>query len=487
MKLNIKGILRAAGIFAVAAALSSGANAYRYEDAHLANPKIGKSGDALTASWSLDASAFRLSKGQTVKVIPLLKSDSGNDSVLLTPMTVAGKNAWYHLLRDNNFTPPPFTERAGRKGASIFVDEHIPWQDWMKHSTLSLRMEGECCGAPAYTIEEMPVAEIDMRAPEIEVPAFMTATFEETPKIRSLAGRAFVNFPVNRTEITPAYMSNPTELRKILNSIDSVRLNPDFTVRGIWLTGYASPEGPYLNNVRLAKGRTEALKEYVRGQYTFPESAFHTNSIAEDWEGLREAVKVSLLPDRREIIDFIDDASIPIEVKNDRLRAQFPKTYTSLLKEIYPSLRHTDYVIEYEIKEYTDIEEIKRIAKTSPSQLSLSELLRAADSYGYGTAEAEEVMETAARLYPDDENANLSVASTALREGALDRAESFLAKAGNSAEAIWARAVLAAKRKDYAAAETLLREARTKGLDLQEQIDAIRIARSGSSGIRFLE
>ena len=49
--------------------------------------------------------------------------------------------------------------------------------------------------------------------------------------------------PVNRTEIYPGYMNNTVELKKITNSVDSVRDNPDATIQGITLTGYASPEG----------------------------------------------------------------------------------------------------------------------------------------------------------------------------------------------------------------------------------------------------
>ena len=72
---------------------------------------------------------------------------------------------------------------------------------------------------------------------------------------------------MNRTEIHPDYRRNPEELKKILSTIDAVKNDADSKIISISIKGYASPEGSYSNNIRLAKGRTETLKEYVRKQY----------------------------------------------------------------------------------------------------------------------------------------------------------------------------------------------------------------------------
>ena len=94
-----------------------------------------------------------------------------------------------------------------------------------------------------------------------------------------------MDFVVNRTEIRPDYRGNRKEIAKIIESIDKVKNDPDATITRITIKGYASPEGSYANNVRLAMGRTAALKEYVRKHYNFDQEIMMTDYEPEDWAG----------------------------------------------------------------------------------------------------------------------------------------------------------------------------------------------------------
>ena len=58
-------------------------------------------------------------------------------------------------------------------------------------------------------------------------------------------------------------------MAKIRQTIDVVRNDADTRITALSIKGYASPEGSYSNNVRLAKGRTETLKNYVQSLYAF--------------------------------------------------------------------------------------------------------------------------------------------------------------------------------------------------------------------------
>ena len=61
----------------------------------------------------------------------------------------------------------------------------------------------------------------------------------EARKSRQIEGTAFIDFPVNRTEINPTYRRNEVELAKIRATIDSVRYDNDITINQVWLKGYA--------------------------------------------------------------------------------------------------------------------------------------------------------------------------------------------------------------------------------------------------------
>ncbi len=289
-------------------------------------------------------------------------------------------------------------------------------------------------------------------------------------KERQLSGRAFIDFPVNKIEIYPDYRSNPRELSVIRATIDSVRLDPDVSVRSMTFKGYASPEGPYNNNVRLAKGRTESLKNYVQSLYHFDPAVIHTSYEPEDWEGLRRFMETSGMENREAILAVIDSDLAP-DAKDQKLRRDFPVQYDFLLKEVYPGLRHTDYTIGYTIRSYNDPAEILHLVYTRPQNLSLNEFFVAAQSVEQGSDAYNYIFETAARMYPTDEVANLNAANAAMQQGALETAASYLANAGEGADAIYARGVLAGLRGDYDEALDYLQQAAR--LKVAPAVDAI--------------
>ena len=280
-----------------------------------------------------------------------------------------------------------------------------------------------------------------------------------TVKTRELAGRAFIDFPVNMTNLYPNYRNNPVELAKIIATIDSVRSDKDVTVKRITIKGWASPESPWENNTRLAKGRTATLKQYVMNLYNFPDDFIETDYYPEDWFGLRDFVESSNLPHRAEILALIDDDSIEPDPKEDKLKKTYPDEYKFLLTTVYPGLRHSDYKIEYTIRQFVDVAEIAEVMRTAPHKLSLNEIYLLAGSLTPGSPEYNEVYETAAKMFPTDETANLNAANVAMQRADFDSAAQYLGKAGDSPKAVYARGVLASKRGDHEQALKYFRQA----------------------------
>ena len=158
------------------------------------------------------------------------------------------------------------------------------------------------------------------------------------------------------------------------------------------------------------------------------------------------------------------------------LKSTYPDEYKFLVENCYPALRHSDYKIAYEIRQYDDIEEIKRIFADSPQKLSLNEFYRLAQIYEPGSDELNDVFETAVRMYPNDEVANLNAAISEMQHNDMTRAQRHLDKAGHSPEAIYARGLLAAHLKQYDKALELLRQAQELGIaEAQNAIEQINL------------
>lgn len=471
-------LLAASSIFSYEAAAQSNSTY------HLSSMNAERKAEMLNISVTVNPKDYHLKLNQRLELTPILRSKTSPDSVVFTPITVAGRNSYYTIQRESYI--PDYLLRSG-KGDLFYYKDATEWEDWMEYSELELVDETTgCCGAPTSPIKKIPVLTIDFRRRRFTPQFRYNVPAVSDTKDRRIEGKAYINFPVNRTEIYPDYMVNPVELRKILATVDSVRLNPDATVKGITLEGFASPEGPYSNNVRLAKGRTEAVKEYVRKQYTFPASVFHTNSVPEDWVGLRDSVAASVLSDRLEILDFIDNGNVPIEKRNDELRKRFPASYAFLLKNIYPSLRHTNYAIDYEIRVFTDVEEIKRVMKERPENLSLSEFFLAANSYPAGSKEYDEVFRLASIYIPDNDIANLNAANSAMNEGDYERARMLLRRVKSSPDVVYTQAVLEALEGNYEAAKSGFEAARDAGIaEAVEALKQLEILTNSVGGITF--
>ena len=90
-----------------------------------------------------------------------------------------------------------------------------------------------------------------------------------------------------------------------------------------------------------------------------------------------------------------------------------------------------------------------------------------------GSDEYNRVLQTAVNVYPDDPVANLNLANVAIRQKDLLKAETLLSKAGDSAEALQTRAVLAILQEKYDEANRLLDQAAQKGLDVTKNREAI--------------
>lgn len=424
----------------------------------------------------VDAQGLKLKSNREVTLTPMLVSDNAADTVRLKSFTIAGRNRYYHGIR--NTPPSPIFLRAGEIDKTINYRDDTPWRDWMSTARLVIdTREGGCCNVTEAE-GAIPVAQLDFE-PKTFAPEYLYISPKaEAVKTRALKASAYIDFPVNKTVIYPDYRRNPAELAKIRATIDSVRSDKDITITSLHIKGYASPEGAYAANARLAEGRTEALRRYVQQLYSFPAGLITTSFEPEDWEGLRSRIAADTTLDHRdELLAIIDDPAYRDnpDGRDWKLRSTYPATGKMLLAEVYPALRHSDYAIDYTIRSYTSPEEIIEVMRTTPQKLSLQELYVAALSQEPGSDLYNEAFEIAVRMYPDDPTANLNAACSAMQRNDLRNAARYLDKAGDTPESRYARAIFTALSGDRQAAATMLKEgdATPQATDAARQLDTL--------------
>ncbi len=422
--------------------------------------KIERNGAYLVVDMNMDLTSLNVDGNRAVLLTPRLVN--GSDSVELPSIGIYGRRRYYYYVRNGESMLTGESEksyRAKEKPDSIPYNNIFAYKDWMDGAQLALhRMDYGCCNALVDQYYGLLGKYTDNFFPEL--------VYMKPPRViktDSLVGSAFIDFPVDKVIIYPEYRNNVVELAKIQATIDSVHSDKDIKIDSVWLKGFASPESPYSHNTELAIGRTEALKKYIQQLYNFSPSIIKTAYVPENWQGLREYVVKSNISNREEILAIIDSNLEP-DPREWRLKTKYPKEYRFLLQNCYPALRKTDYRIKYTIRQYNDIEEIKRIYKTNPRKLSIEELYNLSLEYEPGSDEFTEIFETAAHIYPNDTIANLNAANAAMRRGDNVKAAQYLKKAGISPRAVYARAALAIRTKEYDKARELLKEAQRLGV-----------------------
>lgn len=285
--------------------------------------------------------------GNNEKLLITPRLVNSEDSVQLPSLDLYGKNPYYYYIRSGNDKDNPNsaywhadennTYRLRGKDCpdAIRYVATVPHKPWMDHASLKLciRHTGLCDGVMAETVSTVYSAQ----------PTFV----DNRPRQECEKGIAHIDFIVNSTELREDYHNNAGELDRINQTIEDIINDPSARILDISLKGYSSPEGPYDNNARLARGRTESLRRYMTGQLRLPDYIIQTGYEPEDWEGLRRYVDGSTLPHRQEILAIIASKEDP-DVKLAHIREWFPDEYKEIAENALPYLRHTDYEITYE-------------------------------------------------------------------------------------------------------------------------------------------
>lgn len=426
------------------------------------NFNMNRNGKYLTVTMDIDLSELDVNSNRAVLLTPRLVN--ATDSIDLPSIGIYGHRRYYYYIRNGISTISGDTEKsfkASDKPELLGYDNHIPYEKWMDGATLKFhRSDWGCCQEILAEYEGLLGRHREAFFPEL----VFVQPKAEVMKSRSLSGSAYIDFPVDRTEIYPDYRRNTVELGKIQATIDSVRNDKDITITSVWLKGFASPESPYKHNTDLAIGRTAALKKHIGQLYHFADSIIRTDYEPEDWAGLRRYVERSNIDHRTEILAMIDSDMEP-DAKEAKIKRTYPQEYRFMLQNFYPALRHTDYRIDYTIRTFSEADEIRRIMEERPQKLSLNEFYLVAGKYEPGTDEFTDVFETAVRMFPNDEVANLNAANAAIRRDDFATARRYLAKAGDTAEAVYARGALAVREDDYETARRYLSKAKEMGLE----------------------
>lgn len=452
---------------------------------------LEQKGDSLYISIDFDIKGVNVDSRRSISLIPVLVGPDierrlpevmvkGRANYLTSKREIALMSKSERRSYDQN---QPYAIVKGYKSdgqKQITYRKSILFESWMKDARLDIQEDLCGCGNPPRSLAVSQLVNCvqleQIIEPYIIVPSLSyVQPVTEATKIREMVGEAFLDFVVSKTDIRPDYMNNPRELKKITDMMEVVKNDPAVTVRGISVEGYASPEGTLKFNQYLSEGRANALVDYLLPRFEYPKSLYKVEFGGENWQGLREKVAQSDLPYKTKVIDIIDNvpAEINYETQTSRKKTLMQLDrgipYLQMVKDIFPSLRKAICRIDYEVKGF-EVAEAREVFKTRPQNLSMNEMYMVANTYETGSPEFVDVFETAVRMFPGDETANLNAATAALSRKDIVSAERYLIKVKHTpVEYYNTMGVLLLLKQNYIGAQEYLEKAAGKGLESAKQ------------------
>lgn len=480
MKRNIQFIVLVLAALCLNTEDAFAQNRYYSGDIGIEPVRLEQSGDFLYIDMNFILKDVKVRTAHGVDFIPQLVAPANTYN--LPKVSVKGKDEYLAYERrlslmsakeKRKHVAPYLVKKSNKRTNDTIRYRYVlPYESWMADAKLNVQRDECGCGESTLMSVQPVIDQVTLErilSPYIVNPHFAYVEPKvEVVKSREIQAECFLDFEVNKINIRPEYMNNPRELAKIRVMIDDLKLDPSIKVNRLDIIGYASPEGTLATNKRLSEGRAMALRDYLASRYDFPRNQYHIIFGGENWDGLVDALETLDMDYKNEMLDIIQD--IPIEkgreTKLMQLRGGVPYRY--LLKNVFPSLRVAICKVNYDIKNF-NVDEAKEVIKRRPQNLSLNEMFLVANTYPKGSQEFIDVFETAVRMYPDSEIANMNAATAALSRNDLISAERYLKKM--ESQEYWpeynnAMGILTLLKGDYELAEEYLNKARELGLDV---------------------
>ena len=292
-----------------------------------------------------------------------------------------------------------------------------------KELKLYLRCDAKC-GKKVYEIPDVLIADgINTTATLAHTEEQAVPTPSKYQTVVEELTEADINFIVAQANLRESELS-AADMKALNEAIKAANKDNSRQISQVEISGYASPEGGYELNDRLANSREANTEKYIRGKVNGNQTRYISSTTAEDWNGFRAELENSDIQDKDLVIRVLEMYSDP-EEREQQIR-NLAQVYSDLAKDILPKLRRSRIVVTTAVTGKSD-EQLLQEAKENPESLSVEELLYAA-SVAPTKEEQIALYKKTAELH-NDYRAYNNLGMIAYEQNKLDEAEKYFAKA----------------------------------------------------------
>lgn len=337
-----------------------------YKTSHLS---VVKADNEIHVSFRLKTNKKATKRNDILTLIPTLRDSIHREE--LSPVYVSGrkgdiiryrkeksrdshKNIWSFKTKNNN-------------EIQYFVI--IPYASWMEKATLSMDILYETCCKTIVYPPEILLDQLQIQnnfRPWFSIASIEQAFLHTGSELCKWEFEVYpqINFEQGKWNIDPAYMNNMISLDDINDALHEIIANKNNHISCIEIIGLSSPEGNTLFNSELGEKRAIALKDYLRNE--FPElsnKSFLLLNGHENWNGLRELVSESEMPQKQDILYMLNSISPDNGLKEKLKSYQDGYAYMYMVHNYFPRLRNacslSVFYLTENLSERADFEKVK--------------------------------------------------------------------------------------------------------------------------------
>ena len=246
-------------------------------------------------------------------------------------------------------------------------------------------------------------------------------------RVNARKQEANIKFLVNQANLRRSELKNNSvqEFVAMLKRINADR--EKLNIRNVEVQAYASPEGGFSFNDKLAGKRQNTSEAYVKSQLkqTGVATGIDAHYTAQDWDGFQKLVQASNIQDKDVILRVLSMYKDP-EQREQQIR-NMSEAFRELADGILPELRRSRLIINYETIGRSD-EQIKAQYATDATKLGVEEMLYYA-TLEDNVAKKEEIYKRTAEYYDKDYRALNNLATLAFKKGDEMEATRYLERA----------------------------------------------------------
>ena len=227
---------------------------------------------------------------------------------------------------------------------SYYYSQEVPTDETSKTMLITLRGWVMALDDSYYNIPSSDTLRYNVSSMLYFVDTTTRYKIKIVDKYATVQDRNYIQYLLNDTRVLDTLGQNKVQLGKISGLMKTLLEQEEYYVDSIVLTASASPEGSFVRNNALARGRARALRDYLSRKHgRGVDTLIAVQWMAEDWpELLARIVRDENISHRDQIAKVIREQKDP-DMRETEIRKRFPADYRYIRETLYPALRAVSF------------------------------------------------------------------------------------------------------------------------------------------------